>query len=42
MTPELRYYKVATVQWMGDALFAENMPSVDEFVADAVQEAAPA
>ena len=25
-------YKVATVQWMGCALFAENMKPLDEFI----------
>ena len=34
-------YKVATVRWMGYALFAENMQSLDEFVAEAVLKAAP-
>jgi hypothetical protein len=34
-------YKVATVQWMGYALFAENMKPLDEFIGEAGREATP-
>jgi hypothetical protein len=41
--PERLYadHKVATVKWMGYALFAERIQFLDEFVAEAVPEAAP-